>query len=232
MLELIDCWPVLLTCRQLDAVDAQLAAAAGLDPVRHKSAGLVTCDQDDSLYIALDHCTKHARVDVVFAKSFYAGSKHASGPLSGEILGIVAGEHPAEVEEALLALRDHLRVVRFQTFAGDVVGGHGQPAFLAHVIAETGRYLGPQAGLEPGEPMAYLIAPPLESVLAVDAALKAADVKLAKWIAPPSETNFGGAFLAGALPALEAARDAFVQSIHETTRGPLASARRPDRMRR
>lgn len=232
MIELVDCWPVLLSCRQIDLVDAQLAAAMGLDPARHKSVGLVTCDQDDSLYVALDHCTKHARVDVSFARSFYAGSKHASGPLSGEILGVVAGEHPDEVEEALFALREHLRVVRFQTFPGDLVGGHGQPAFLAHVIAETGRYLAPQAGVEPGEPMGYLIAPPLESVVAVDAALKAADVKLAKWIAPPSETNFGGAFLTGALPALEAARDAFVAAIHDVTRGPLAAARRPARMRR
>ncbi len=232
MIELVDCWPVLLSCRRLDRVESQLASALGLDPARHTSAGLVTCDQDDSLYVALDHCTKHARVDVAFAKSFYAGSKHASGPLSGEILGVVAGEHPAEVDEALFALREHLRVVRFQTFAGDVVGGQGQPAFLAHVIAETGRYLAPQAGLDPGEPMAYLIAPPLESVLAVDAALKAAPVRLAKWIAPPSETNFGGAFLTGALPALEAARDAFVGAIHDVTRAPLAAARRPDRMRR
>ncbi|OGQ14066.1 MAG: hypothetical protein A2138_25525 [Deltaproteobacteria bacterium RBG_16_71_12] len=230
--DLVDLWPALLSCRQIDAVDAQLATAAGLDPVRHKSAGLVTCDQDDALYVALDHCTKFARVDVVFAKSCYAGSKHASGPLSGEILGIIAGEHPAEVEEALLALREHLRVVRFQSFRGDVVGGHGQPAFLAHVIAEIGRYLAPQAGIAPGESMAYLIAPPLESVLAVDAALKAADVTLAKWIAPPSETNFGGAFLTGELPALEAARDAFVDAIRELCRAPLAAARRPDRMRR
>lgn len=230
--ELVDLWPVLLSCRQIDAVDAQLAAAAGLDPLRHHSAGLVTCDQDDSLYVALDHCTKFARVDVVFAKSFYAGSKHASGPLSGEILGVIAGEHPAEVEEALLALREQLRVVRFQTLPGDLVGGSGQSAFLAHVITETGRYLAPQAGIEPGEPMAYLIAPPLESLLGVDAALKAAGVKLAKWIAPPSETNCGGAFLTGSLPALEAARDAFVDAIRELSRAPLAAARRPDRMRR
>jgi len=47
--------------------------------------------------------------------------------------------------------------------------------------------------------MAYLIAPPLEAVVAVDAALKAAPVKLAKWIPPPSETNFAGAFLTGEL---------------------------------
>ncbi|MBI1944179.1 MAG: ethanolamine utilization microcompartment protein EutL [Deltaproteobacteria bacterium] len=232
MSDLVDLWPVLLTCRQIDAVDGQLAAALGLDPTKHTSAGLVTCDQDDSLYVALDECTKHARVDVVFGRSFYAGSKHGSGPLSGEVLGVVAGEHPDEVAEALWALKDALRRVRFQTFPGDATGVQGQPAFLAHVIAETGRYLAPQAGIAPGEPMAYLIAPPLESAVGVDAALKAAPVKLGKWIPPPSETNFGGAFLTGALPALEAARDAFVEAIRDVTRAPLAAARRPDRLRR
>lgn len=228
---LVDLWPSLLSCRQIDAVDEQLGKALGLHPEKHRSAGLVTCDQDDSLYVALDEATKHARVDVVFARSFYAGSKHASGPFSGEILGIVAGEHPDEVAESLWALQEHIRPttgrVRFQTFAGD-----NQPAFLAHVVTETGSYLAPQAGLAVGEPMAYLIAPPLESVVAVDAALKVAGVKLAKHIAPPSETNFGGAFLAGTLPALEAARDAFVEAIADVARSPLRDARRPARLRR
>lgn len=224
---LVDLWPRLLTCRQIDAVDAQLARALGLDPERHASAGLVTCDQDDSLYVALDEATKHARVDVVFARSFYAGSKHASGPFSGEILGIVAGEHPDEVAEALWALKEHLRVVRFQSLPGE-----DQPAFLAHVVTETGTYLATQAGLAVGEPMAYLIAPPLESVIAVDAALKAASVTLAKHIPPPSETNFGGAFLSGPLPALEAARDAFVAAIRDVASSPLRDAQRPLRLRR
>jgi ethanolamine utilization protein EutL len=222
----IDLWPVLLSARQIDAVDAQLASALGLDPVRHKSAGLVTCDQDDSMYIALDHATKFARVDVMFAKSFYAGSKHASGPYSGEILGIVAGTDPDEVSEALWAIREHLRVVRFQQH--DASG----PAFLAHVIAETGSYLSEQAGIKQGDPMAYLIAPPSESVIAVDAALKAAEVKLVKHIPPPSETNFGGAFLSGTLPALEAATSAFVDAVADFQREPLQAARRPARMRR
>jgi ethanolamine utilization protein EutL len=229
---LVDLWPVLLSCRHIEQVDAQLASAMGLDRARHASVGLVTCDQDDSMYVALDHATKFADVDVTFAKSFYAGSKHASGPFSGEILGIVAGAHPDHVAEALWALREHLRVVRFQTFPGDAVGTTGHPAFLAHVIAETGRYLAPQAGVEPGAPMAYLIAPPAESVIAVDAALKAAPVKLAKWIAPPSETNFGGAFLTGALADLEAARDAFVDAMRDFSSEPMRAARRPDRMRR
>jgi ethanolamine utilization protein EutL len=231
MSALVDLWPTLLSCRQIDAVDEQLARALGLDVDRHRSAGLVTCDQDDSLYVALDEATKQARVDVVFARSFYAGSKHASGPFSGEILGIVAGAHPDEVAEALWALQEELRPrtgrVRFQTFAGD-----GQPAFLAHVVTETGTYLSAQAGIAAGEPMAYLIAPPLESVIGVDAALKVADVTLAKHIAPPSETNFGGAFLGGPLHALAAARDAFVEAIGEVARAPLRDARRPARLRR
>ncbi|MBX7097146.1 MAG: ethanolamine utilization microcompartment protein EutL [Myxococcaceae bacterium] len=227
-MSLTDLWPKLLACRQLDQVDAQLGKALGLDPARHRSAGLVTCDQDDALYVALDHCTKFADVDVTFGQSFYAGSAHASGPLSGEVMGIVAGAHPDHVAEALWALKGHLAVVRFQTWAP--VGSH--PSFLAHVISETGRYLAPQAGLTPGAPMAYLIAPPLEATIAVDAALKTAGVTLAKWLPPPSETNFAGAFLSGELPALEAARDAFVAAVHDVARTPLAAARRPSHQRR
>lgn len=226
---LVDVWPKLLSCRQIDAVDAQLAAALELKVGQHVSVGLVTCDQDDALYVALDHCTKFADVDVTFGRSFYAGSRHASGPLSGEVMGIVAGKDPDDVAEALWALRDCLRtVVRFQTFAGP----GEQSAFLAQVIAETGRYLAPQAGIAVGEPMAYLIAPPLEATVAVDAALKAAPVKLAKWLPPPSETNFAGAYLTGALPDLEAARDAFIGAVADVVRSPLAAARRPDRLRR
>ncbi|MBL8954228.1 MAG: ethanolamine utilization microcompartment protein EutL [Myxococcaceae bacterium] len=225
----VDLWPKLLACRQIDQVDAQLAAALGLDPKRHVSAGLVTCDQDDSLYVALDHATKFANVDVLFGQSFYAGSKHASGPYSGEVLGILAGADPDEVAEGLLALREELGRVRFQTLEGEP---DAQPTFLAHVIAETGRYLSAQAGIAPGQPMAYLIAPPLEATVAVDAALKAAPVKLGKWLPPPSETNFAGAFLTGELHHLEAARDAFVGAVESVAHSPLAAARRPDRQRR
>ena len=225
---LVDFWPKLLACRQINSVDPQLAQALGLDPQTHRSAGLVTCDQDDALYVALDHCTKFANVEVKFGQSFYAGSKHASGPYSGEVMGIVAGEDPDEVAEALWSLRNCLREeVRFQSFPGE-----NQPAFLAHVISETGRYLAPQAGISPGGPMAYLIAPPLEATLGVDAALKAVPVKLSKWIPPPSETNFAGAFLTGELADLNAARDAFIAAVGDVAKTPLMASRRPERLRR
>ena len=49
----------------------------------------------------------------------------------------------------------------------------GGPAFFPHVIGETGTYLSIEAGIEPGAPMGYFIAPPIESTIGLDAALKA-----------------------------------------------------------
>ena len=62
-----------MACRQLEEVAPALAAELGLDPKRHVSAGVITADQDDAMYVALDHATKFADVDVVYAKTFYAG---------------------------------------------------------------------------------------------------------------------------------------------------------------
>lgn len=220
--------PKLLSVRQLEQVDAQLARALGLDPARHVSAGLVTCDQDDSLYAALDHATKFAEVDVVYAKSFYAGSAHASGPLSGEILGVLAGADPDEVAEGLWALREALTTrIHFVTFEGT-----SGPAFFPHVIPETGRYLAPLAGVSVGAPLAYLIAPPVEAVVGLDAALKVADVRLQRFFGPPTETNFAGAYLTGELPAVEAAARAFTEAIEGVVLSPLGGLRRPERERR
>jgi ethanolamine utilization protein EutL len=225
--------PSLLACRQIDAVDAALAAQLGLDASRHVSIGLVTCDQDDALYIALDEATKQAPVDVVFARSFYAGSKHASGPWSGEVLGIVAGANPDDVAESLWAIKQCLHNdVAFETFAGEPFTSKGGPSFLAHVVRETGSYLSTAAGVARGSPIAYFIAPPLEAHVATDAALKSSSVKLLKWMPPPSETNFAGCYLGGDTAALEAAADAFAGAVHELSLRPLAAATRPMRLRR
>jgi len=220
--------PRLLTCRQLEQVDAQLAQALGLDPKRHVSAGLVTCDQDDSLYAALDHATKFADVDVVYAKSFYAGAGNASGPTSGEILGVLAGPHPDEVAEGLWALREALaKSISFFAFEGTQ-----GPTFFPHVISETGRYLAPLAGIRPGEPMAYLIATPMEALIGLDAALKAANVKMTKFFGPPTETNYAGGYLAGELADVQAAAKAFTEAVHDVVGAPMAGMIRPMRERR
>lgn len=219
--------PRVLTCRQLEQIDPQLAKAFALEP-RHTSVGMITCDQDDSLYAALDHATKFADVDVVYAKSFYAGSGNASGPTSGEILGVIAGPNPDEVAEGLWALREALNTsICFYAFEGT-----SGPTFFPHVISETGRYLAPLAGIRPGEPMAYLIATPTEAMIGLDAALKAANVRLAKFFGPPTETNFAGGYLVGELPDVQAAARAFTEAVHSVVSSPMAGLVRPMRERR
>ncbi len=213
--------PKILACRELPAAEASLLKALGVDAARHGSLGLLTCDQDDSLYVALDHATKFAEVEVVFARSFYAGAAHASGPLSGEILGILGGPDPDVVQEGLEAARRALREdVCFYEPEG------GGPPFFPHVIGELGRYLSSEAGLHPGDPLGYFIAPPLESTIALDAALKTADVRLVRHLPPPSETNFGGAYLSGKLHDLEAAARAFAEAVIQVASSPLAGMRR------
>jgi ethanolamine utilization protein EutL len=69
--------------------------------------------------------------------------------------------------------------------------------------------------------MAYLIAPPMESVIALDAALKAGDVRLVKHFKPPTETNFGGGYLSGRLDMLEAAARAFSEALIHLSQTPL-----------
>ena len=209
--------PSLLSVRRIAHAPEALLRAYGANPERHTSLGLVTCDQDDSLYVALDEATKHAHVDVVFAKSFYAGAAHASGALSGEILGVLAADNPDEIEAGLTALR---RCIEHDAcfYTADA---KGEISVFPHVIASLGHYLSKAAGLAPGDSMAYLVAPPMEGALGLEAALKAADVQPAAIFPPPSETNFSAAWLRGDLVSCEAAAEAFAQAVVHVAQFPF-----------
>jgi ethanolamine utilization protein EutL len=208
--------PTVLSVRRLANADPVLIAAYGGDPARHSSLGLVTCDQDDALYVALDEATKHAAVDVIFARSFYAGSAHASGRLSGEILGVLAAAEPEAIEHGLAAL---LRCLAHDACFYDADGKRTITVF-PHVITSLGEYLSREAGLAPGASMAYLVAPPMEATLGLDAALKAADVRAVRVVPPPTETNFACAWLTGSLDACEAAATAYAAAVVEVALTP------------
>ena len=92
--------------------------------------------------------------------------------------------------------------------------------YYAHCISRTGSYLSEGCGIAEGEAIAYLIAPPLEAMYGVDAALKAADVRMCVLYAPPSETNFGGALLTGSQSACKSACDAFAAAVESVADQP------------
>ncbi len=204
--------PKILAIERIPNASPAILQSYGADPQHHASLGLVTCDQDDSLYVALDEATKHADIDIVFARSFYAGAAHASGRLSGEILGVVAGADPAEIDAALSALTrciDHDACFYAADNAATV-------AMFPHVVSSIGHYFAQESGLAVGEPMAYLVAPPLEAGIAIDCALKNSAVTAVKVFAPPTETNFAGAWLNGTLDACQAAASEFAESVVRT----------------
>ena len=173
---------------------------------------MLTTDCDDATYIALDAATKAAEVVAAYARSFYAGSANASTPNAGEVIGILAARTPDAARSGMEAVLRTLEQVGFEDL-------DGVPC-LAHTVSSVGSFLASEAGVPLGSALAYLIAPPLEAMFALDEALKAADVILAKLYAPPSETNFGGALLSGTQSACEAACEAFRQRVRQVAQHP------------
>ncbi len=182
-------------------------------PKGYPSLAMLTTDCDDATYIALDEATKAADVAVAYGRSFYAGAANASTPNSGEVIGILAGQTPGAVRSGMEAALSALERLGFEET--------NNVPYLAHTVASAGSFLAGEAGVRQGTALAYLIAPPLEGMYAMDAALKAANVKLCKLYAPPSETNFGGGLLSGTQSACEAACAAFAEAVGEVAVRPM-----------
>ena len=200
-----------LAVRYLASATPALAKALGA-PEGYPCLAMLTTDSDDATYIALDESTKSADVKVCYGLSFYAGSANASTPNAGEVIGILAGTTPGIVRSGMEAALGCLQRVGFEESSG--------VPYLAYTVSSCGSYLAQQAGVKTGSPIAYLIAPPLESMYGMDAALKAADVKLCKLYEPPSETNFGGGLLTGTQSACAAACAAFADAVAEVATRP------------
>ena len=208
--------PRVLAVRTIPNVAGPLADALGLEAAQ-AAVGFLTVDQDDPTYVAVDEATKKAAVEVVFARSFYAGSRYASGPTSGETIVVLAGDVIGEVEAGLDAALSHLESrVSYRSADGD-----GRRPYFAHLIAQTGSYLSRRVGVAPGSALGYLKATPLEATYALDQALKSAAVELVEWMGPPTPTNMAGALVTGTEADCRAACEAFEQAVLSVHRDPV-----------
>ena len=211
-----DLLPVkVLATHTIANVSETLAQKLGLPP-EHRSVGILTTDCDDATYCALDEATKAARVEVACARSLYAGAANATTKYAGEVIGILSGPNPSEVQSGLRAAVEFLE--------GDngfrSANAEDSVVYFAHTVSRTGSYLSQQAGVKEGEALAYLIAPPLEAAVGLDEAMKAADVELMIFYEPPSETNFAGGLLTGTQSACKAACEAFAQAVQAVAQQP------------
>lgn len=204
-----------LSAQVIPSVDPALIKELNLKD-NQRSLGIITSDCDDVTYVALDEATKSADVEVVYGRSMYAGAGNASTKLAGEVIGIIAGPSPSEVKSGLEAA---VRVIENEASFYSANEDNSIPYF-AHCVSRTGNYLSEGANVAVGEALAYLIAPPAEAIVALDAALKAADVQMCVLYAPPSETNFGGALLTGTQSACKAACEAFANTVIDVANNP------------
>jgi ethanolamine utilization microcompartment shell protein EutS len=124
-----------LAVRLIPNVDRDFAEKLGLRP-EQRSIGLITADNDDATYVAIDEATKMADVEVAYARSFYAGARHASGLLSGEIMAILAGSNPAEVRAGLHAALEYMKHAAIWYSAN----ADASIAFFPHLISRTGSF--------------------------------------------------------------------------------------------
>lgn len=205
----------ILSVKVISNVDPNMAESFELKP-HQRSLGLITTNLDDASYTALDEITKKADVEVVYAKSFYGGAVNANSKLAGEFIGIIAGPNPAEVKSGINAFKEFLDtdVCFYSANEDDSI------CYYAYTISRTGSYLSKVANIPEGDSIAYLIAPPMEAMYALDAALKSADVKMAAFYGPPTETNFGGGLLTGSQSACKAACDAFKNAVIYVAENP------------
>ena len=157
--------PRALAVRTIPDVSEDLARALGL-PAGRRALGIITATSDDALYAALDQGTKASPAEVVYAKSFYAGASYPSGPFSGECIGIYAARDPAEIDAALDACLAYLETEAWFYAVDDRRGSRPPGGAVSRTSSRRWGATWRRWPTSPvGSPLAYLIAPPLESVV-------------------------------------------------------------------
>ena len=137
--------------------------------------------------------------------------------IAGSYDVIVIGAGHAGMEAGLAAAR---RMIEYDASFYSA-NADDSVVYYAHCISRTGSYLSAQCGIPEGSPLAYLIAPPLESIYALDKALKAAQVRMVEFYGPPSPTNFGGGLLTGSQSDCRAACEAFARAVIDVANNPI-----------
>ncbi|OCZ96546.1 microcompartment protein EutL, partial [Salmonella enterica subsp. enterica serovar Anatum] len=131
-----------LSVKVVSNVDNGLFKQLDLKP-HQRSLGIITSDCDDVTYTALDEATKAAEVDVVYAKSMYAGAGNASTKFAGEVIGIIAGPSPAEVKSGLAVAVDFI-----ENGASFVSANEDDSVpYFAHCVSRTGTFLSKEANV-------------------------------------------------------------------------------------
>lgn len=206
----------ILAQRIIPHVNAAMKAQLNL-PEDHTSIGMFTCDNDDVAFIALDDATKKANIQVAHVEPSYGGVYGAWGKLHGAVIAVISGPRVSDVISGMGYINDF--VENHSSLYG--LNEEETIAYYAYCIDKIGSYYAKSLGLKEGSSLAYIASAPLEAMYGIDAAVKAADVKIVEFWGPPTVTNCGGALLTGTQSACKAAVEAFRHAVGSVAGDPL-----------
>lgn len=154
-------YPEILSMVLITQVSEGLKADLQLSE-EHTSCAVITATIDDFVFLALDEATKKADVDVTYTGSFYGGNPNSSSKLQGEGIGIFAGKTVASVQAAIDAIYDFYDSRRVYAVS---CNDEDSIAYLTYTAASVGTYFAKTMDIPLGCSMAYLVGPPIESIL-------------------------------------------------------------------
>ena len=186
-------------------------------PEEHTSAGIISSDCEDVMWLAVDDATKKARMKVLQIETVYGGVQYSSRKFGGEITAIISGPKVSDVKSALHYIKDYV-----ENHSGNYVfNEEGSLGCYVDLVPRAGKYYQETLGVKEGESLAYLVSTPVESTYGIDKALKASNARLVELFDTPSRVNTGGAILAGTESACKAAVEAFVEAVEYCAFHPM-----------
>lgn len=186
-------------------------------PEEHCCLGLIACDVENIMYLALDDASKKANVKAIYSSAAYTGKGNTWAAIRGQVVGMLSGKNVEDVRKGLQYTREFIEN-ESELFSFDE---EGSLLCFVRLIPRAGRYYQEMYSLPPDSAVAQLISSPVESTYALDKALKAGNVQIAGFMLPPTKTNTGGAVVYGTYSACKAARDTFLSEVEYCCMHPL-----------
>lgn len=186
-------------------------------PEDHTCLGLIASDVENIMYLALDDASKKANVKAIYSNSAYCGKNNVWATVRGQAVGMLTGKHVEDVRKGLGYAREFIeKDIEFYSFDEDE-----SLICFGRLIPKIGTYYQDKYHLPANTAIAQLISSPVESMYALDKALKAGNVKIAELVLPPTKTNTGGAVVYGTESACRAARNTFLDEVEYCCMHPM-----------
>ena len=186
-------------------------------PEAHRCLGLIACDVENIMYLALDDATKKADVKAIYSSAAYTGKGNLWAAIRGQVVGMLTGRNVEDVRNGLIYTKEFIEKDT-ELYAFDE-----EESLLCFVrlIPRVGKYYHEKYGIPESSAAAHLVSSPVESMYALDKALKAGHVKVADAMLPPTKTNTGGAIVYGSYSSCRAARDTFLEEVEYCCMNPM-----------